>query len=338
MKDFQVTVRLDTPLLQSGAEAKSIDPAKALRGPSMRGLLHTFARALIGPLVGSDPELTKRAEYLLLGAAGGGDDGSPPTYRISDTTEELLGLRGEIPNCPHDPRKGSRNGHPEGSKRILLFSPRPWVFTGYGSGRERVEPIAQFREALWAVVWTAFSLGGLGNRSRRGYGSLTIVDGPEPGGLPVFSTPSSVEELQQSLSTGFTTAQQIMLQWLNANSAHLHHVARLPGAPAPAWDFFEVGSPDQIHVGTSRGSSQEVMAEVMQRCHEQKDSNNRDYEQCIGNARTPRLASPLWIRVYRVTDGYAPVFTYSARDKGDPRITDAGKALAAAIQTTYDAS
>lgn len=298
VNDFAITLRLDTPLLQSGALAKKVDPSYQLRGPSVRGLLHTWARALLGPPLKNDTEAVRKKEAELLGLAGDGEGGRR-TFRI-ETVGDLPPDR-SFANCPHKPGpKGTRPGHPATGTVTLWVRPHPCVAS---------DPC--FLAMLWVVVWTAFSLGAIGNRSRRGYGSLTIVGAPKAPSLtrlvkdaeqlPTFpNPPATADALGKELRRGVDLALQCTAAWLDVSTT------AAPPARTGIFPFFELASLDQIYLGNPKGTNDDgdfVMQGLMTACSGVAGS--------LGFvAGSKRLASPLWVRIYKLAGStYVPVAT-----------------------------
>lgn len=227
MHDFRITLRVDTPVLLGSADSSQWDDCGRLRGSSVRGLLHTFARALWAPMLVNndtgkvDASRLLEVERRLFGEAAK-ERSSPPTFRVRDVTplELLRKERNDAEPYPirpnrdfrDDKNKDRRNdyipnsdpnyrrGIKPGSTRVLEFSPRPSALRRFQIGDKVSEPVPAFRDMLWVVVWTAFTFGSIGLRQRRGYGSLTIVDSEgtpsldalssQPCELPIFGLES----------------------------------------------------------------------------------------------------------------------------------------------------
>lgn len=226
MHDFRITLRVDTPVLLGGADNRDWDESGHLRGGSVRGLLHTFARALWAPaLVKSgkkqvDSTRLLDAERRLFGESAG-EKSYPPTFRVRDITPREA-LKNELsdpqeypirpnrdsrrqgengrPDSGHEaeavgggkrrtlPNRNNRHGIEPGAIRVIEISPRPSALRPFQVGKETSEAVPLFREMLWVIVWTAFTFGSLGLRQRRGYGSLTIVRAEGVPSITPFST------------------------------------------------------------------------------------------------------------------------------------------------------
>lgn len=310
MHSFSVTLRLDTPLLQSGPESRNVDPSRVLRGPSVRGLMRTWFRAVVADLVSGDENALRMAERLLLGVQGGEKllgavDDHGPTFRVALRQPRALSV-GSFPIRPHDPTKMlARPGHPDGLNQSLVFGLRPHAFDR--------DPLIM--RALWACVWLAFSFGSLGNRSRRGYGSLTITEAERvPFELAVFSEGSGQPDaFGLSLRSGFDSAVQELQQWLTQ--------WRIPTrASAVPKSEFRAGA-SRIFVGARSWPTfqNDALRDLMKDLHTLRSAPGAG--DLFGRA-SPRLASPLWVRYYKTAvgsvAGWIPIATYSGDVSADP--------------------
>ena len=130
MDGFHIFLRVDSPLLQGGPVRGQAEQYAQLRGPALRGLLHTFVRALIGPLLDQDAKRTRDAQRLLLGAAGGlelpGKRESGPTFRLA-TSLDGLSAGGSFLILPHRNDGPSRDGfvQTKDHEPSIWIRPRP---------------------------------------------------------------------------------------------------------------------------------------------------------------------------------------------------------------------
>ena len=320
-----ITIRTDTPLLQGGAvhlleqgAGKGWKLETRLRESQIKGLLHTFARALFLPLFGGNVQMAKHAERLLLGAPAG------TTWKKNDTNQEygkVLSIEtsgpdsvqiGTYPNRPGDNRKGQRQGLQPGGTCTITIRLLPWV----------PEPEAHLK-ALWGVLWTGLCFGGIGIRSRRGYGGLTpteIVIQPVATeescwkALVFPDPPASKEALVEKLSAGFTTAQSWVQAWVACQKSN-----KLTLAPRSSLgeDPFQIAGLDQVFIGEARNGGnapwEAVMISFMHASSKELDrckkEHSNDHREIIGSASNPRLASPVWLRIFKTKSGYVPVIT-----------------------------
>ncbi|MBK8233101.1 MAG: hypothetical protein IPK72_21595 [Candidatus Eisenbacteria bacterium] len=313
MQSFEFRLHLDAPLLLGGVQAGAVDPGGMLRGPSVRGLMRTFARAWLGPMLKFDPKATREAERRLLGAAGGSGDGGEPTLRVVDISSGPMD-RGSAQVLPHGKlikgrmRFGDREAFSAGQARRLRFTVR--------AAAAAREPL--LADALLAVAWSAFALGSLGNRCRRGFGSMSIVgidrrgraaDGPV--WLPPDFGPAAARDagaVRSTLDQGLSEARGRIHAWLQkSGSTH--------GSASDEY-FFGIGSDGsdtaKVHIGDLHRSWESFLATLMKSCHSSLSLHPSAHEGVFGGVN-PRRASPVWIRVYSVREGLVPVATCPAR-------------------------
>lgn len=336
MGGFSVTTRFDSPILAGGAAPRLFDPKEhsgadvpratpfiadvEVRGPALRGLLHTFARAIIGPLVGGSPLDTREAERRLLGAAGG-DPGSGATFRLAVEV-----LADDTSEAPERAFFWLRPNRPSGkSARVGLLGRR--AVTGLGDCRITLAQrpgCARDRQhlaALWAVTWVALSFGSIGVRARRGYGSQTIVSGglADDVALPVFDAPPvDAEVLARTLHAGLHRARVFLRDWLESTG-----MSTSTSSGGSLDRFFQIGNPARIFVGTPWSDPDEnasaLLGDLMKACSAGLASSGSRYADVLGRigSKGTRLASPLWVRVYRIAQRRCTaVCTYSPGDPG----------------------
>lgn len=331
MNDFTIRLRLETPMFLGGPLAGEVDRRQTLREASIRGLLHTFARALLGPLLNQDIDETRKAEMLLLGSAGG-DGGQPPTFRLQ--AERAAGLSTEVfPVLPHT-NQGRRAALAPDQETTLTIRPRPWVIRDLMASPDDPGPQELFLDAFWSLCWAAFAFGSLGSRSRRGFGSLRILEmrslqggihnSPAPT-LPTWSDPpDDGPALLIDLSEGFQTVREVLSNWLTANG-----FAVQPNLEGAIHSFFQMQGEHQIFIGEPAqaayrtGDEDELLPRIMHACHEAKRDCLRNFvwglgrvpedRKAVPDSPTKRMASPLWIRVYGTQVGYVPVCIFSRR-------------------------
>jgi hypothetical protein len=213
--------------------------------------------------------------------------------------------------------------------------------------RPRAKLIAQdalFSEMLFAVCWTAFHLGAVGNRARRGYGGLSISAvswepsgrGPEWGSeWPAFEDPpEDWFELARKMRKGVDRALATSCCWLISNGFAPRSTLPRGNARLP---FFHLGSPADIYVAPAKNSVAEAIASIMSKCSKQKRSNAALFAQQLGGGDHPR-SSPLWVRLHVVQDkrgkrAWVPLATYAqmnaARNVVDGVLAPAGFQAAA---------
>jgi len=311
MKAIEISLHIDSPVFLHGAAVRQLEPSGRLRGASVRGLLHTWARALIGPWVDGDTVRARHAEDLLMGGAG------TATFRISSAGGDgrLRTLKGE-PLLPHkkvEKDKVRRDGFDVWQSTTVFLAPRPHVAGD-----------ASFNRALEAVAWAAFSFGALGQRSRRGVGSLTVtgLDGASAG-LPAFRVLPGRQDLARELCRGLEEARSAVGAWTSATprsengqaptgSVHDGH-GRQTDPVARA--FFQVAGPSDVRISRRFPSGRQAVVALMNACSAGKKKYGALFEKTMGRApetndeykrrggkgeKIPRLASPLWVRTYQL--------------------------------------
>jgi CRISPR-associated protein Cmr1 len=179
--DYRVTeirrYKLITPLFGGGVEAHKADPITVIRGASVRGQLRFWWRATRGGQFNGSLEKMREAEQAIWGsAAKKGDEKSGPSAVIVDVRILNRGkpLRAED-------RKGNplRNiGEPNSIYSYVAFplrdSSEAVVLQDVEfelTVRYPVEVQNEVQAALWA--WESF--GGLGARTRRGFGAVQLT-------------------------------------------------------------------------------------------------------------------------------------------------------------------
>ena len=167
---IELELRLITPMFGGGYKAREVDPLLPIRPAAIRGHLRFWWRATAGARYSSVAELHK-AETELWGGASTKDN--PAVGKVA--------IRVEVKDKGQTVGYGSRGGLP----KYFLFPFRPQKNIPAAEGRENVvftlrlildtflseAQRAEVRTALKA--WIAF--GGVGARTRRGCGALTVV-------------------------------------------------------------------------------------------------------------------------------------------------------------------
>ena len=167
---IELELRLITPMFGGGYKAREVDTEQLIRPAAIRGHLRFWWRATAGARYSSVAELHK-AETELWGGASTKDN--PAVGKVA--------IRVEVKDKGQTVGYGSRGGLP----KYFLFPFRPQKNIPAAEGRENVvftlrlildtflseAQRAEVRTALKA--WIAF--GGVGARTRRGCGALTVV-------------------------------------------------------------------------------------------------------------------------------------------------------------------
>jgi len=296
---FSVTLKVVSPAFVGGANGK-VDQDTPLRGASIRGLMHTWARAALGPLSDDSPQLRDFESALLGGGAG---SGFLPVFRIRITPTEEFVKKGKYLL----PRDGRVN------------------FEAWVSGTIRADIRARrasiskaHMKALAGVTWLSFALGSIGKRSRRGYGSLLLtgLSGAGDPGLPVFRQTDTAEILRKNLEDGVRKSLELIRTWTGQTGSH----SDLPG-------FFQLGGCRRVYLGAHASGLDTLLKNLMNTMHQLKSDSPHDFNAQLGSAIGTRRPSPLWFRVYPINSGkYRLLATWSpqaAGSKGDTLVKQA---------------
>lgn len=195
-----------TPLFLAGADQETAE----LRAPSFRGAMRYWLRALVGGQPGTDSDRLKKVMEAETSVFGATDRGSSVRIKISDASREPepftertnILVRGEWKATG----KGyllwtmARSGNPARGN----VKPARWYFpigTRFSLSLSAKENNQHFQQAIGAF-WLLTQLGGLGSRSRRCGGSLTVQN--VKGNIPAFSftPPETVQMLKLHIEEG----------------------------------------------------------------------------------------------------------------------------------------
>lgn len=152
-----ITLEIVTPLFLGGVDAASL--ADTIRVPAIRGQLRYWLRALLGREFGESIEPLQKKEGNLMGNT---EAGSPVRLRVQEP--RLLLKTAERMMLPHR-QMGEKNplrnqSFVEGQLFQLIISPRPGL--------------SEVPDQVMAALLLWLNLGGLGKRSRRGFGSFQV--------------------------------------------------------------------------------------------------------------------------------------------------------------------
>lgn len=202
--------KLITPLFGGGVNPAEADPVTVVRGTEVRGHLRFWWRATRGGQFDENLAKMKEAEDRLWGAASTGENSRPSTVSV----EIILDNRGQ-PDAPFEVVAGlDRRGIPRMRPRPRRNSAAP-AYAAFplqpteneamnGAPIKTVQVDVEFtlkitfcqkdqlevEAALWA--WETF--GGIGARTRRGFGALCRLG---PDGRP--ESPPQVDDVRQML-------------------------------------------------------------------------------------------------------------------------------------------
>ncbi len=239
--------KLITPLFGGGVEPNQADPITIVRGTEVRGQLRFWWRATRGGQFDGDLDRMRQAEEAIWGSAAG--KGGP---------SGLIIVVSEVKSTPEfqkiSTRKGKVDvGHPSSPYSYVAFPLRSE--SGKPAGKLRQEGIEftvtitfpmqlekpfsnlDVGEELTAALWAWETFGGLGARTRRGFGALQLlsVDDDDISVSPSDQFKTMLrKELRQRIVSG---------KWPD-NVPHLSHNMRIEiyasscqTSPIQVWDY-----------------------------------------------------------------------------------------------------
>jgi CRISPR-associated protein Cmr1 len=166
---------LITPLFGGGVEPGQCDDLTPIRGTEIRGHLRFWWRATRGGRYGDDLDLMRRDECLIWGGASTAGDPRPAQVQIaikkraSGQTKTYRELDPELQYAGFPLQEGNKSVL-IGVKFALKISFPSEIESLDDEGNKKVfdNVLSEVEAALWA--WETF--GGLGARTRRGFGAL----------------------------------------------------------------------------------------------------------------------------------------------------------------------
>lgn len=188
------TYRLITPLYGGGAKTQQPDEVTVVRASEIRGLLRFWWRATRGGQFDGSLEKMRAAEEAIWGSAAGGDKGGPSEVEIFVRNWK----RNRDPDVPFEvirDKKGQPKIRPRPSSDVPPYAafplqpnreeatpgmPLPGVYEGVSFDLVITFP-EEAREDVEAALWAWETFGGVGARTRRGFGALELVVWEENG-------------------------------------------------------------------------------------------------------------------------------------------------------------
>lgn len=218
--------RLITPLFGGGVKAQEADPVTVIRGASVRGQLRFWWRATRGGQFNGDLDEMRKAENAIWGsAAKKGDENTGPSkvqvvvkilrnMQQNDSPFEVV----ENPKKPGEPKIQPRRGSSAHPYAAFPLQPKQEE-AKIGMQTAAVKPAGiefsleisypkEFQKDVTAALWAWETFGGIGARTRRGFGALQHIDADE--GL--MNTPQNqvIAWIRQKLQTYEVTGN-----WVN---------------------------------------------------------------------------------------------------------------------------
>lgn len=164
--------KLITPLFGGGVEPCEADPITVVRATEVRGHLRFWWRATRGGQFGGDLKNMKAAEDRLWGAASTKEQASPSLVQINTSAVQ----RGDpIDQMPGDKKKIFEPGSPYSYAAFPLQESQGKVRTNVSFTLTITFP-KEYHLDIEAALWAWETFGGIGARTRRGFGALQCVN------------------------------------------------------------------------------------------------------------------------------------------------------------------
>ena len=249
MESIQLRLETVTPMFLRGYDNKILE----LRPPPFKSLFRYWWRAAVGQI---NADNLRAEESRLFGSTQGR---SPLSIRIPSGAKLLSD---EYPPLPHKPHSFQNQAYrPNGKFNLTLAAPQ----------LDEYEKIAKL----------GFLLGGVGNRSRRGFGSIRYQNWNFQN-INVFQ--QKVYQTLDGISPG---------RFLHcSNEIQLDSTITVPAYPVIQAIYFGVNLWDDVDA---------LLRRIGQATHDHCDN-------ALGSP-APRMASPIHIRIQKVGDQFVPVVT-----------------------------
>jgi len=255
MKEIRLTCSVITPMFMAGADGRTPE----LRPSEFKGMMRFWWRAI---RAGDNIEELRKDEAKIFGGSGEKEGKSKVIVRITPTKI----MDSSYPPLPHSQAK--RFNFPCISENS--------TFEIVMRGEE------EFLNIFKDVFFLSTILGGFGKRSRRGFGSIKIIEPKE-----MNSENSQKEVLLRKI-----------LEILNQIDSHYEIqsskiVNKKLGGNYP-WI-------KEIEIGKEHNDWKTLLRKIGDATHKHKNPS-------LGNS-SPRMASPIYVSVVKLKDGYYPIVT-----------------------------
>ncbi len=286
MPQVRLNVEAVTPIFLGGADPGG-DPE--LRPASFRGVLRFWWRALMAGIIGDgDLTMLREAETEVFGET---ERGSPVIVRVSGQAQPQMfrSTQQGVNYLLWSMVRTNRKCIPAGTQFALTLQTRPGVKSD-----------ESLKRAL-ASLWLLTHLGGIGSRSRRGGGSVQVmnVQGQLPSGMPNLQVQAqSPQQLRDELANGLKQLRTLVRAGgLTPSSVSTN----------PAFDVLHPNCCRIVVLNRTWRTWEEAMNEVGQAFQTFRNRLQPDYQNVKGvvSGRSPNLQP-----VYRAAFGLPIVFYY----------------------------
>jgi len=303
MPKLIVTLKTVTPMFLAGADNRTPE----LRPASFRGALRFWLRALLGAHIGDDQVAMRNAESAVFGNTNGA---SPIVVRVSPRVpraDQLKLARGD--------RVYERRVLPHSRDKRKQFTKPAWAEDGQFTLTlaTRLGLTELSAEAIAALL-LLLNVGGVGNRSRRGFGSLQVVNAKTEG---LSEDESVISLLDKSLTNGADLEKHLagVLTWarksVRSGGGRPYAGSQVPDYPILTDQHAKVLV---CREPFAAGHYHEAMINFWDRLRKPKYVRQ---ETAFGRVRGGRRASPLLLHIAQSQAGHHLVMT-AFRSKPEP--------------------
>ena len=287
MQEVTFTLQTITPLFLAGANPENAE----LRAPTFRGLMRYWYRALLGGIYGTDKKGLSNIIEQESSIFGTTDRGSAVTVRVSMNQVRVL-IFNRTGTREKDYLLWSMERFAEKPKRRYFPQHTKFYLTLF----IRDSNDANLKQAI-AAIWLLTHLGGIGSRSRRCAGSITVqaVEGNKTELL--FSEQPTIAALRTHLQKGIEATRNIYTPIINTSAIKLASFDVLAQATCRVWILHDNGkpwyTPDEVMnvIGTKLQEYRRKLLPIQKR---------KIFGLPLKGASSQRLASPLLLRVTKL--------------------------------------
>jgi CRISPR-associated protein Cmr1 len=299
MQKVEVTLETVTPVFLGGADGKP-----ELRPPPFRGLMRYWFRAMAGGVVGDSKsalEQIKKKEAEIFGSPDEKSGGQSAVWvRLAVQKFE----KNEVSLLPH------KNGP---KREAILPNTTLTITLTLKPGAE----IKKLEIATWNLL-VGLTLGGVGKRSRRGFGSLRIKQKPAGEGLENLNPTllACLDESSQIAINAKALAERIVKIQAGARIAFEEFLGRSTQSISNLPTFSLIRPDTQIVIWTppdnSLGDYKSALIPLMKLLSDTMRKNEAtNFAKAFGGIlNRERRASPLWVSTHRLQNEWALVLTY----------------------------
>ena len=223
------------PEFQRPGEVTSWESLPEIRSPSFRGVMRYWLRTAVAGLAPTEIVSLEDVRAFERSIFGATDHGSTVQVRVTPLSGRQERFRKESYSREHISGRDylywsmARSGKGKRYKpdRLSFSEGTRFRVTLAVHGRAGETPVQQLECAV-AALWLLTSLGGIGSRSRRGAGSLTVTNVSGNTTRLSFTSARNAEELQRTLGQGLQVVQQLYSRQLAAVKVSLNTPAGPP--------------------------------------------------------------------------------------------------------------